>query len=442
MPDATWKPPHKQAPTVLNFALKTGHLAMVLVTKEQAGTTELYDWIANETGKRVSAVGCAAGHGVTRYPKDITLVNCPMYHQGSLRSESFARFYDACCKAAESGTAVVVHCNQSFHRGVLLAAAVMVKTGFGTRYAFNFIAERRIIYKGHLIAPYDWPQSEKDDHHFQDIVGAYKFVADVARANKRPRLESVGKRSPVRKRPWELHSMDEITQKFCNMHLRPKSTRPAPPPFPPPRFIRSAEIPAGAITQAPSVWAWLDEETADDDLQWLLKNYLFDKPASLKLLQSGQAVPLEQEEKLPPHIRLETLIKLTEQKRSKWIQNTNDILPDETLKLLLDEWKDDYESWMNQKTQDEWRRLQRSNRREWTSVRFGNFLFKICGFYHLVIFWLYVHASPTTLSIFRQVFCEETSSVWKETSDDKLKRAVQAVRDAEIRSFTAVRRLH
>ena len=127
---------------------------------------------------------------------------------------------------------------------------------------------------------------------------------------------------------------------------------------------------------------------------------------------------------------------------SKWIQNTNDILPDETLKLLLDEWKDDYESWMNQKTQDEWRRLQRSNRREWTSVRFGNFLFKICGFYHLVIFWLYVHASPTSLSIFRQVFCEETSSVWKETSDDKLKRAVQAVRDAEIRSFTAVRRLH
>ena len=397
MPDATWKPPHNQAPTVLNFTLQTGHLAMVLVTKEQAGTTELYDWIAKETGKRVSAVGCAAGHGVTHYPKDITLVNCPMYHQGSLRSESFARFYDACCKAAESGTAVVVHCNQSFHRGVLLAVAVMVKTGFGTRYAFNFIAERRIIYRGHLIPTYEWPQSEKDNHHFQHIVGAYKFVADVARANKRP---------------WELHS-----------------TRPAPPPFPPPRSIGSAETPAAAITQAPSVWAWLDEGTADDEMQWLLKNYLFDKPASLKLLQSGQAVPLEQEEKQPPHIRLETLIKLTEQKRSKWIQNINDILPDETLKRLLDEWKDDYESWMNQKTQDEWWRLQRSNRREWTCVRFRNFLFKICGFYHLVIFWLYVHASPTTLAIFRQVFCEKTSSVWKETSDDKLKKAVQAVRD-------------
>ena len=171
-------------------------------------------------------------------------------------------------------------------------------------------------------------------------------------------------------------------------------------------------------------------------------NYFFDKLASLKLLQSGQAVPLEQEEKQSPHIRLETLIKLTEQKRSKWIQNTNDILPDETVKLVLDEWKDDYESWMSQKTQDEWWRLRRSNRLEWTNVRFGNFLFKICGFYHLVIFWLYVHASPTTLTIFRQVFCEETSSVRKETADDKLKRAVQAVRNAEIRSSTAVQKLH
>ena len=62
----------------------------------------------------------------------------------------------------------------------------MVKAGYDTRYAFNFIAERRIIYKGHLIATDDWPQIEKNDHHFQDIV-----VADVGRAYKRPRLESV-----------------------------------------------------------------------------------------------------------------------------------------------------------------------------------------------------------------------------------------------------------
>ena len=190
---------------------------------------------------------------------------------------------------------------------------------------------------------------------------------------------------------WQQNSsLDEVAQQLCNTRLRPLKTGP---------FFGSVEQPAVAITQAPTVWAWLEEPPAEDALQWLLDNFLFGSLASLKLLQTGKTIPLEEEEEQPAHIRLETLIKLTEQKRSKWIQNTNDILPDETLKLLLDEWKDDYESWMNQKTQDEWRRLQRSNRREWTSVRFGNFLFKICGFYHLVIFWLYVHASPTTLSI-------------------------------------------
>ena len=119
--------------------------------------------------------------------------------------------------------------------------------------------------------------------------------------------------------------MDEITQKFCNMHLRPKSIRPAPPPFPPPRSIGSAVIPAGAITQAPSVWALLDqpsaneafeEPPANDALKWLLETCRFDSLASLKLLQTGKTVPLERDERQPPHIRLQTLINLTEQKRS------------------------------------------------------------------------------------------------------------------------------
>ena len=184
------------------------------------------------------------------------------------------------------------------------------------------------------------------------------------------------------------------------------------------------------------MWAWLDEETADDDLQWLLKNYLFDKLASLKLLQTGQAVPLEQEEKQPPHIRLETLIKLTEQKRSKWIQNTNDILPHQTLKLLLDEWKADYKAWMNQSAQDEWHRTPHSQRHEFTRVRFRNFFFKICGCYHLVIFWLRVQASWTSLCILQEVFDEERSGVWQEEAKEKLNRAVQAVRDAEILNST------
>ena len=60
-----------------------------------------------------------------------------------------------------------------------------------------------------------------------------------------------------------------------------------------------------------------------------------------------------------------------------------------------------------------------------------NFLFKICGNYHLVLFWLHVKASWSSLCIFKQVFAEEGPDVWKEEAKDKkLERAVQMVRDA------------
>ena len=72
----------------------------------------------------------------------------------------------------------------------------------------------------------------------------------------------------------------------------------------------------------------------------------------------------------------------------------------------------------------------RRKKRAWTSVRFRNFLFKICGNYHLVLFWLHVKASWSSLCIFKQVFAEEGPGVWKEEAKDKLERAVQMVRDA------------
>ena len=89
------------------------------------------------------------------------------------------------------------------------------------------------------------------------------------------------------------------------------------------------------------MWDLLEEPQAKDALQWLLDKCLFGKLACLKLLRTGKTIPLEQEEEQPAHIRLETLIKLTEQRRSNWIQKPHDILSEEILKQLLDEWKAD-----------------------------------------------------------------------------------------------------
>ena len=89
-------------------------------------------------------------------------------------------------------------------------------------------------------------------------------------------------------------------------------------------------------------------------IQWLLEELRWGnmEPMPMKLLQTGETIPVEEgEEQQPAHIRLETLIKVTEQRRSKWIKKPNDILPEQTLKLLLDEWKADYKAWMNPSSQ-------------------------------------------------------------------------------------------
>ena len=181
------------------------------------------------------------------------------------------------------------------------------------------------------------------------------------------------------------------------------------------------------ITQAPFAWAMLEETHDPEPVEWLLDSYLSGERASLKLLVTGDAVPLEQDEAFPPIIRLETFIKVTKQRRSNYVNHPNDILSEDTLTELLNDWKADYTAWMNQSSQRTWYRLKVSQRREWTRTRFRNFFFKMCGNYDLVRFWLRVPASGMSLRIFKEVFVVGG----KETSKNiKMNRAVQAVRYA------------
>ena len=61
----------------------------------------------------------------------------------------------------------------------------------------------------------------------------------------------------------------------------------------------------------------------------------------------------------------------------------------------------------------------------------------MCGCYELVIFWLRVQASWTSLNIFHDVFSEERTGVREETAKDKINRAVAAVMDAEVLNSTS-----
>ena len=128
------------------------------------------------------------------------------------------------------------------------------------------------------------------------------------------------------------HTLEEVAQQLCDTRLDPWDTFPV---------IDNVQQPDAGITQAPVVWTMLEETDDPESVERVLNSYLWGKLAALKLLQTGVTVPLEQAETYSASIRLETLIKVTEQRRSNYVRNPNDILPEDTVTELLNDWKGD-----------------------------------------------------------------------------------------------------
>ena len=141
------------------------------------------------------------------------------------------------------------------------------------------------------------------------------------------------------------HTLEEVAQQLCDTRLDPRTTF---------SVIDNVQQPDAGITQAPLVWTMLEETDKPESVEWLLNSYLWGELASLKLFQTGEAVPLEQDETYSASIRLETLIKVTQQRRLNYVWNPNDILPEDTVTRLLNDWKKDYTSWMNKSSQRIW----------------------------------------------------------------------------------------
>ena len=120
-------------------------------------------------------------------------------------------FYEYCEKCAAAGDAVIIHCNQSFHRGPLLLAALAQCAGHDKHETLEELATERTIYPGHLIDPSEWvlydpdlrvmdthrprglsmTQAErlKDAHRFVDEKCHQKLVEDRKKYLARLRIE-------------------------------------------------------------------------------------------------------------------------------------------------------------------------------------------------------------------------------------------------------------
>ena len=220
-------------------------------------------------------------------------------------------------------------------------------------------------------------------------------------------------------RIWKLHqTLEEVAAELCDVRLDPQTTVPV---------IDNVQQPDAGITQAPSVWRMLEETTDVRVVEWLLEACLFGELGRLKLLQTGVVVPLQQEENYSASIRLEMLIKITKQRRSRYVDHPHHILPADTVSAIINDWKNDYTTWMSEESQLDYYECPRWQRHVYVRTRHRTFLWKMCGNYHLVIFWLYVPASWMTLRIFKQTVVDDTQ---ERSNDTKVKNAVEAVRSA------------
>jgi hypothetical protein len=171
-----WSSNRTQSASIFDIDTPAGPLTVVLASKEEAETMALYRRIEQETGKQVLHVAVAAGNGRTSYPIDAEVHEFPIYYKGRFRDECLQRFWDACKDTASAGQAVLIHCNQSFHRAPLAAAAIMVLAGYDKASAMSAIAERRHIYPGHTVPFGDWPESERAGRHAQDLRECHTWI--------------------------------------------------------------------------------------------------------------------------------------------------------------------------------------------------------------------------------------------------------------------------
>ena len=188
-----WRRDERQLPSLYQFSIDGEPLTCFLVTKREAADPKLYDWILEETGLSVHAIGVAAGHGEADYPyqmkvltlaKPIILILSNVHHKGKMRKEGIEALWAECKVAIQRGRAILVHCNESFHQGPMLLAAMMLKSGMTFGEAMEYIGSKRHIYGGHFLEHSLWPARERDGKHTREFLQVQAFVKSLEKVRR------------------------------------------------------------------------------------------------------------------------------------------------------------------------------------------------------------------------------------------------------------------
>ena len=180
MPPAQWDVDHvvrKQGPQLIRVPILNGKargstLALVLASKNDIADPKFLDWPVIRHAIEIECFGNAVGtrghqHKPTDY-RDKDRYDCAVYLSSDLRTECLWHFWEACQDAALKGVAVCVHCNNTFHRGPILACAIGKLAGQTREMMVRLMSAKRVIYLGHM-TPFDqFPQREAKGPNFRN----------------------------------------------------------------------------------------------------------------------------------------------------------------------------------------------------------------------------------------------------------------------------------
>ena len=173
---------------------------------------------------------------------------------------------------------------------------------------------------------------------------------------------------------------------------------------------RSVEQPSPTPgTACPNVAALL-EDVSTESLDWLVENFLWGNISEYTLSSDGTLAFNPGREPVSADIKLELLIKLTQERRKIFCADPLCVLSENELQLVLNAWKNDYRQWMHP---DKLRDSYSYNSQQWHQAlrkSFRSFLFHLVGCYEMSIFFLVAPFTPKNLDLFQHGWMQSTTN--------------------------------
>ena len=180
----TWYPCRDQRASVITYKIDNVDLTMVLAKKEEAISEAFYDQMEKDLKKKITHIVCAGSRLETSYPGNRSTYIFSVQKDVEKRDHILENIWEVSRKCAAAKEVLLIHCNNSFHRGPLAAAALMIKAGYTKEEAFKLISKERIIYRGHSVPYNQWPDEHAKHKHTKAFKDCHAWLEELAHSKR------------------------------------------------------------------------------------------------------------------------------------------------------------------------------------------------------------------------------------------------------------------